>query len=79
MQPGAGDNLSAEDIAAGFTDYVIWNRLRAKSLDIDGEMEMECVDSGIVLLKDNSDDALEKVLEFAYGHRDVKATLLLRD
>ncbi len=40
-----------DDIVEGYTDYVIWNRFRPESLDIDGEMPMECVDSGIVLLK----------------------------
>jgi len=51
IQPGTGDNLSPEDIAEGYTDYVIWNRFRPECLDIDGELPMECVDSGIVLLK----------------------------
>lgn len=54
IQPGTGDNLSPEDIAAGFTDYVIWNRFKAECLDIDGELPMECVDSGLVLLKPDS-------------------------
>jgi len=51
IQPGTGDNLSPKDIAEGYTDYVIWNRFRPGSLDIDGELEMECLDSGMVLLK----------------------------
>ncbi len=51
IQPGTGDNLSPKDIAEGYTDYVIWNRFRPECLDIDGELPMECVDSGIVLLK----------------------------
>lgn len=46
IQPGTGDNLSPKDIAAGFTDYVIWSRFKAECLDIDGELPMECVDSG---------------------------------
>lgn len=71
MQPGTGDNLSPEDIAAGFTDYVIWNRFRAECLDIDGELPMECIDSGIVLqdsrFREDDDFILKRVLEFAYG------------
>ena len=51
IQPGTGDNLSPEDIAEGYTDYVIWNRFRPEYLDIDGKLPMECVDGGIVLLK----------------------------
>lgn len=51
IQPGTGDNLSPKDIAEGYTDYVIWNRFRTECLDIDGELPMECVDSGMVLLK----------------------------
>ena len=41
-----------DDIAEGYTDYVIWNRFRPECLDIDGELDMECVDSGMVLLKE---------------------------
>lgn len=52
IQPGTGDNLSPEDIAQGYTDYVIWNRFRAEELDIDGELPVECVDSGMLLLKE---------------------------
>ncbi|MCQ2089849.1 MAG: hypothetical protein MJY93_06330 [Fibrobacter sp.] len=51
IQPGTGDNLTRDDIADGYTGYVIWNRLAPESLDIDGELPMECLDSGIVLLK----------------------------
>jgi len=50
IQPGTGDNLSPEDISAGFTDYILWNRFITGPLDIDGELEMECVDSGMLLL-----------------------------
>ena len=52
IQPGTGDNLSPEDIAAGFTDYVIWNRFKPTCLDIDGELPMECTDSEMVMLMD---------------------------
>lgn len=40
-----------DDIAEGYTDYVIWNRFRPECLDIDGDLPMECVDSGMLLLK----------------------------
>ena len=62
-----GDNLSPEDVAAGFTDYVIWNRFRVECLDIDGELPMECVDSGMVLLREDSFDVLGMVMRYAYG------------
>lgn len=67
IQPGTGDNLSPEDLAAGFTDYVIWNRFRAECLDIDGELPMECIDSGMVMLKGGESAILKQILEFAYG------------
>lgn len=67
IQPGTGDNLSLEDIAEGYTDYVIWNRFRPECLDIDGELPMECLDSGMLLLKDEIYDVLGKVLNYAYG------------
>jgi len=51
IQPGTGDNLSPEDISAGFTDYILWNRFHTGPLDIDGELEMECMDGGMLMFK----------------------------
>ncbi|SHK87460.1 hypothetical protein [Fibrobacter sp. UWEL] len=83
IQPGTGDNLSPEDIAEGYTDYVIWNRFRPEYLDIDGELDMECLDSGMVLLMDPiatlQDDILKEVLEQAYGDRSLDTVFLLGD
>ena len=67
IQPGTGDGLTLDDIAEGYTNYVIWNRFRPKCLDIDGELPMECVDSGLILLKEEIYDVLGKVLSYAYG------------
>ncbi|WP_176421879.1 hypothetical protein [Fibrobacter sp. UWH1] len=39
--------MTRDDIANGYTDYVIWNRFKPECLDIDGELDMECVDSGM--------------------------------
>ncbi|MCQ2102675.1 MAG: hypothetical protein MJY98_05560 [Fibrobacter sp.] len=75
--PGTGDNLSPEDIAQGYTDYVIWNRFRLECLDIDGELPMECVDSGMVLQKGEFFDVLGKVLNYAYGRNAPDAIPLL--
>lgn len=77
IQPGTGDNLSPEDIAEGYTDYVIWNRFRPECLDIDGDLPMECVDSGIVLLKGDSFDVLGMVMRYAYGENVPGAIPLL--
>lgn len=54
IQPGTGDNLTRDDIADGYTCYVIWNRLTPECLDIDGELPMECIDSGMLLLKEGT-------------------------
>ncbi len=70
IQPGTGDNLTHEDIANGYSDYIIWNRFKPECLDIDGELEMECVDSGMVLLKDEKSslhEIVKRALEYAYG------------
>lgn len=32
-------------------DYVLWSTFRPECLDIDQELEMECLDSGMVLSK----------------------------
>lgn len=72
-----------DDIAEGYTDYVIWNRFRPECLDIDGELDMECLDSGMVLLMDPiaalQGDILEAVLEQAYGDRSLDTVFLLGD
>lgn len=78
-----GDNLTSEDVVNGYTDYVIWNRFRPEGLDIDGELDMECLDSGMVLLMDPiaalQGDILEAVLEQAYGDRSLDTVFLLGD
>ncbi|MCL4101713.1 hypothetical protein MMG03_001293 [Fibrobacter succinogenes] len=77
VQPGTGDNLTRDDIADGYTDYVIWNRLAPESLDIDGDMPMECIDSGMILLKEDSFDVLGMVMRYAYGQNAPGAIPLL--
>lgn len=52
IQPGTGDALSPDDIANGYIAYVIWNRFKLECLDIDGDLPMECIDSGLVLIKE---------------------------
>lgn len=75
--------MTSEDVVNGYTDYVIWNRFRPESLDIDGELGMECLDSGMVLLMDPiaalQGDILEAVLEQAYGDRSLDTVFLLGD
>lgn len=92
IQPGTGDNLSPKDIAEGYTDYVIWNRFRPECLDIDGELDMECLDSGMVMMKGDCPsqagndteelsefNILRSVLEQAYGDGDVATILLIAE
>ena len=75
--------MTSEDVVNGYTDYVIWNRFRPECLDIDGELDMECLDSGMVLLMDPiaalQGDILEAVLEQAYGDRSLDTVFLLGD
>lgn len=77
IQPGTGDNLTRDDIADGYTGYVIWNWLAPESLDIDGDMPMECIDSGMILLKEDSFDVLGMVMRYAYGENVPGAIPLL--
>ena len=49
IQQGIGDNLLGEDRNNGFTDYVLWSTFRPECIDIDGELDMECLDSGMVM------------------------------
>lgn len=77
IQPGTGDGLTQDDIAEGYTNYVIRNRLTPECLDIDGDLPMECIDSGMILLKEEIYDVLGKVLNYAYGQNAPGAIPLL--
>ena len=55
VQAGTGDNLLEEDIREGFTDYCLWSTFRPECIDTDGELDMECLDSGMVLFRDDYD------------------------
>lgn len=69
IQPGTGDNLLAEDIRNGFVDYFLWSTFRPECLDIDGELDMECLDSGMVMFKESPDTtaALKACYNQAFG------------
>lgn len=52
VQAGTGDNLLEEDFREGLTDYCLWSTFRPESIDTDGELDMECLDSGMVLFRE---------------------------
>lgn len=52
IQEGIGDNLLHEDRQNGFVDYVLWSTFKPESLDLDSELVIECVDSGMVMGKE---------------------------
>ena len=68
VQAGTGDNLLEEDIREGFTDYCLWSTFRQESIDIDGELDMECLDSGMALFRENCSpgEALESSYRQAF-------------
>ena len=69
VQAGTGDNLLEEDIREGFTDYCLWSTFRPECIDIDGELDMECLDSGMVLFRESCTPqaALESSYQQAFG------------
>ena len=69
VQAGTGDNLLEEDIREGFTDYCLWSTFRPESIDTDGELDMECLDSGMVLFRESCTPqaALESSYQQAFG------------
>ena len=69
VQAGTGDNLLEEDIREGFSDYCLWSTFRPESIDTDGELDMECLDSGMVLFRENCTpgEALESSYRLAFG------------
>ena len=69
VQAGTGDNLLEEDIREGFTDYCLWSAFRPECIDTDGELDMKCLDSGMVLFRENCTpgEALESSYRQAFG------------
>ena len=55
VQSGTGDNLHEEDIREGFVDYCLWSTFRPESIDTDGELDMTCLDGGMVLFRESPD------------------------
>jgi hypothetical protein len=69
VQAGTGDNLLEDDIRKGFTDYCLWSTFRPECIDIDGMLDMKCLDSGMVLFKESCTPgaALESSYRQAFG------------
>lgn len=69
IQAGTGDNLLKEDIREGYVDYCLWSTFQPECIDIDGELDMECLDSGMVLFRENCTpgEALESSYRQAFG------------
>lgn len=69
VQSGTGDNLQDEDIQKGFVDYCLWSTFKPECIDIDGELDMECLDGGMFLFKECADakTALRACYKEAFG------------
>ena len=69
IQPGTGDNLLREDIRAGYVDYYLWSTFRPECIDIDGELDMDCLDSGMFLFTESlgTKAALQSCYKEAFG------------
>ena len=82
IQEGTGDNLSAEDVADGMTDYVLWSVFRPADLDLDETLEMSLVDGGMLMFKSPT-TPLESLPEcyaaaFDRPYDEIDVTLLLQ-
>ena len=55
VQAGTGDNLHEEDIREGFVDYCLWSTFRPESIDTGGELDMTCLDGGMILFRESPD------------------------
>ena len=69
VQSSTGDNLHEDDIREGFVDYCLWSTFRPESIDTDGELDMTCLDSGMVLFRESCTPqaALESSYRQAFG------------
>ena len=83
VQSGTGDNLQDEDIQNGFVDYCLWSTFKPECIDIDGELDMECLDCGMVLFKEYADakTALRACCREAFGkeHDENEVVVLLEE
>ena len=59
---------------AFLTDYCLWSTFRPESIDIDDELDMECLDAGMFLFKEYYDAkmALEACYQQAFEKDDDK-------
>ena len=78
IQEGTGDNLTHEDRANGFVDYVLWSTFTPDELDLDEELTLTCVDSGMVLARSptTARKSLQDCLADAYGLPPPRASVL---
>ena len=69
VQAGTGDALSSEDLQEGFVDYVLWSTFEPDVLDFDEELDMNCIDSGMVMSKSErtANDSLLDCYSQAFG------------
>ena len=82
IQVGTGDNLQQEDIQNGFVDYCLWSTFMPKCIDFDGELDMDCIDSGMVLSKEyfTPKTALESCYQQAFSSNfDSNDVIVLMD
>ena len=71
IQQGSGDGLSYEDITEGYGYYVLWSTFRPNSLCIDEELEMELIDGGMQLYREEHtcEDALPDCYKQAFQEK----------
>ena len=63
IQPGIGDNLLHEDRVLGYCDYFLYSVFSPDDLGLDDELDMNCEDSGMILLKEMCYDTDEIVAD----------------
>lgn len=69
IQEGTGDALSWEDVQKGYESYVLWEKFRVGDLDLDGELNLEPIDGGVLLGQEmiSARDALKDCFQMAFG------------
>ena len=78
IQEGTGDALSVEDVANGFSYYVLWSTFRPTELDIDEELEFDCVDSGMMMYKSDVavGDTIADCYKQAFGNECIDGDVI---
>lgn len=73
---GSGDNLSDEDIDAGYVDYIYYEQYDLDDLPREADGGMVMLEEPFQMKFSCTEDAVPHVLDMAYGHPELEYIVL---